>query len=261
MRSKLKSLKDEVILITGASSGIGAACARVFAANGARLILNARRKDRLEALAGELSKQFHTTFLIRPFDVRNRTEVKVGIEQLPTDWEAVDVLVNNAGLERGFDKLHEGHIEDWEEMIDSNIKGLLYVTRLVVPGMVTRGRGHVVNIASIAGLQTYPRGNVYCASKAAVRVISDGLKQDLHGSPIRVTTISPGLVETEFSQVRFRGDVERAAQVYRGLTPLTADDIADAVFYAVTRPPHVNINEIVLMPTDQSSTTLLHRRE
>ena len=261
MRSKLKSLKDEVILITGASSGIGAACARVFATNGARLILNARRKDRFEALAGELSKQFHTTFLIRPFDVRNRTEVKVGIEQLPTDWEAVDVLVNNAGLARGFDKLHEGHIEDWEEMIDSNVKGLLYVTRLVVPGMVTRGRGHVVNIASIAGLQTYPRGNVYCASKAAVRVISDGLNQDLHGSPIRVTTISPGLVETEFSQVRFRGDVERAAQVYRGLTPLTADDIADAVFYAVTRPPHVNINEIVLMPTDQSSTTLLHRRE
>ena len=261
MRSKLKSLKDEVILITGASSGIGAACARVFAANGARLILNARRKDRLEALAGELNKQFHTTFLIRPFDVRNRTEVKVGIEQLPRDWEAVDVLINNAGLARGFDKLHEGYIEDWEEMIDSNIKGLLYVTRLVVPGMVTRGKGHVVNIASIAGLQTYPRGNVYCASKAAVRVISDGLKQDLHGSPIRVTTISPGLVETEFSQVRFRGDVERAAQVYRGLTLLTPDDIADSVFYAVTRPPHVNINEIVLMPTDQSSATLLHRRE
>ena len=261
MWSKLKSLKDEVILITGASSGIGAACARVFAANGARLILSARRTDRLEALGEELSTQFHNSILIRPFDVRNPAEVKVGIEQLPRDWEAVDVLINNAGLARGFDKLHEGHIEDWEEMIDSNIKGLLYVTRSVVPGMVTRGKGHVVNIASIAGFQTYPRGNVYCASKAAVRVISDGLKQDLHGSPIRVTTISPGLVETEFSQVRFRGDVERAAQVYRGLTPLTPDDIADSVFYAVTRPPHVNINEIVLMPTDQSSATLLHRRE
>jgi 3-hydroxy acid dehydrogenase/malonic semialdehyde reductase len=156
--------------------------------------------------------------------------------------------------------LNEGHFEDWEEMIDSNIKGLLYVTRLVLPGMLSRGRGHIVNIASIAGIQAYPRGNVYCATKAAVRVISDGLKQDLLGTPIRVTAISPGLVETEFSKVRFRGDVDRAAQPYLGVTPLTGSDVADAVHFCVTRPPYVNINEIVLMPTDQSSATLVHRR-
>ena len=226
------------------------ACAKIFAANGARLILNARRKERLEGLAGELSRQLKASILMRPFDVRNFAEVRAGIEGLPGDWDSMDVLVNNAGLARGMNKLHEGEIEDWEEMIDSNVKGLLYVTRLIVPGMVARGRGHVVNVASIAGMQTYPRGNVYCASKAAVRIISDGLKQDLLGTPIRVTTISPGLVETEFSQVRFRGDRDRAAQVYQGMTPLAADDVADAMFYAVTRPARVNINEIILMPTD-----------
>lgn len=257
----MKSLENRVILITGASSGIGAACAKIFAANGARLILNARRKDRLEAVAEELSKQFKASTLVRPFDVRNLAEVKAGIEGLPGDWDSVDVLVNNAGLARGLSKLHEGQIEDWEEMIDSNVKGLLYVTRLIVPGMVARGRGHVVNVASIAGMQTYPRGNVYCASKAAVRIISDGLKQDLLGTPIRVTTISPGLVETEFSQVRFRGNLERAALVYQGMTPLAADDVADVILYAVTRPARVNINEIVVMPTDQSSSTLVHRHQ
>jgi NADP-dependent 3-hydroxy acid dehydrogenase YdfG len=170
-------------------------------------------------------------------------------------------LINNAGLARGLEKLQEGNIEDLEEMIDSNIKGLLYVTRLILPGMVKRGRGHLVNIASIAGIQTYPRENVYSASKAAVRVLSDGLRQDLLGTPIRVTTISPGLVETEFSQVRFRGDRERASQAYRGMTPLRADDVADAVLYSITRPPHVNVNEVVLLPTDQASSTLVYRRE
>ncbi len=212
-------------------------------------------------MASELKKNFGASSLILLFDVRKLDQVKKALEGLPKEWENVDILINNAGLARGLDKLYEGSIEDWEETIDSNVKGLLYVTRLVVPGMVKRGRGHVVNIASIAGIQTYPRGNVYCATKAAVRVLSEGLRQDLLGSPIRVTTISPGLVETEFAQVRFRGDRERAAQTYRGLTPLTPDDVADAIVYSLTRPPHVNVNEIVLLPTDQASATLLHRRE
>ena len=257
----LQTLTNEIVLITGASSGIGAACARVCSKNGARVILNARREERLNALAAELKKSYGNSSLVLPFDVRNLDQVKNAFETLPMEWQSIGVLINSAGLARGFDKLQEGHIEDWEEMIDSNVKGLLYVTRLVVPGMVKRGKGHVVNIASTAGIQTYPRGNVYCASKAAVRVLSDGLKQDLLGTPIRVTTISPGLVETEFSQVRFHGDRERAAQTYKGMTPLTADDVADTIFYAITRPPHVNISEIVLMPTDQSGPTLVYRRE
>ncbi len=257
----MQSLKDQIVLITGASSGIGAACARALARSGAKVILNGRRKERLEALASELKKNFGASSLILLFDVRKLDQVRKGLEGLPKEWENVDILINNAGLARGLDKLYEGSIEDWEETIDSNVKGLLYVTRLVVPGMVKRGRGHVVNIASIAGIQTYPRGNVYCATKAAVRVLSEGLRQDLLGSPIRVTTISPGLVETEFAQVRFRGDRGRAAQTYRGLTPLTPDDVADAIVYSLTRPPHVNVNEIVLLPTDQASATLLHRRE
>lgn len=256
----MESLRDRIVLITGASSGIGAACARVLGKDGARLILNARRKERLDALASELRERYGTASHVCPFDVRDFAQAKGILEKLPAEWQAIDVLVNNAGLARGFDTLHEGQIEDWDEMIDCNVKGLLYMTRLVVPGMVKRGRGHVVNIASIAGIQTYPKGNVYCASKAAVRAISDGLKQDLTGTPVRVTTISPGLVETEFAEVRFRGNKERAAQTYKGLTPLTGNDVADAVHYCLTRPPHVNINEVVLMPTDQSSTTLVHRR-
>ncbi len=257
----MQSLEDKIVLVTGASSGIGAACARLCGKNGAKLILNARRKERLEALATELKEIFEASSFILPFDVRNLNQVKAAVERLPVDWGSIDVLINNAGVARGLDKLYEGNIEDWEEMVDSNIKGLLYVTRLILPGMVKRGRGHVVNIASLAGIQAYPRGNVYSASKAAVRVLSDGLRQDLLGTTIRVTTISPGLVETEFSEVRFHGDKERAAQPYRGMTPLTADDVADAVLYSLTRPPHVNVNEIVLLPTDQASSTLVYRRE
>jgi 3-hydroxy acid dehydrogenase/malonic semialdehyde reductase len=257
----MASLRDRIAFVTGASSGIGEACARTFARDGAKLILNARRKDRLQALSSELKAHYGVSSLTCPFDVRNLSEVRTALETLPTEWASVDVLINNAGLARGFDKLQEGRLEDWEEMIDSNIKGLLFTTRFILPGMLNRGRGHIVNIASLAGIQTYPRGNVYCATKAAVRVISDGLKQDLLGTPIRVTAISPGLVETEFAKVRFHGDVDRAAQTYRGLAPLTADDVADAVHFCVTRPPHVNISEIVLMPTDQSSSVLVNRRE
>lgn len=251
-------LKNQIALITGATSGIGAAVARVFAQAGAKLILVARRQERLEQLADELGKDASSTHLLS-LDVRDRHAVESAISNLPNDWSSIDILINNAGLSRGLDKLHEGSFQDWEEMIDTNIKGLLYLTRLIVPGMVKRDRGHVVNLGSTAGHQTYPNGNVYCATKAAVRVISEGLKQDLLGTPVRVSSVDPGLVETEFSQVRFRGDTERAKKVYQGLTPLTPADVADVIFFCVTRPPHVNISEVLLMPTDQAGSMLFNR--
>ena len=254
------SVRDKIILITGASSGIGAACAQVFAQGGAKLILAARRLERLKTMAAELNKEFETQVYLLQLDVRDRAQVESAFSKLPDSWTAVDILINNAGLSRGLDKLYEGDIQDWEEMIDTNIKGLLYVTRYIVPGMVSRGRGHVINIGSIAGHQTYPGGNVYCGSKAAVKVISEGLKQDLLGTPIRVSCVDPGLVETEFSQVRFHGDGERAKNVYQGLTPLTPDDVADVVYFCATRSPHVNISEVLLVPTDQATATLVHRR-
>jgi serine 3-dehydrogenase len=187
--------------------------------------------------------------------------VKVELENLPRDWQAIDVLVNNAGLARGLDKLAEGKIDDWEEMIDTNIKGLLYVTRFVIPGMIQRDRGHVVNVASTAGIYNYPCGNVYSATKAAVRVLSESLRMDLLGTRVHVSTISPGLVETEFSQVRYHGDKERAAKVYRGLTPLKPEDVADVIHFCLTRPEHVNVSEVLITPTDQVTSTLVHRRE
>ena len=208
---------------------------------GAQLILAARRIEKLDRLAKELvetgliasANQIHLLEL----DVRDRQKVETALNTLPESWKAIDILINNAGLSRGLDKLHEGNFQDWEEMIDTNVKGLLYMTRYIVPGMVNRGRGHVVYIGSIAGRQTYPKGNVYCASKAAVRAISEGLKQDLLGTPVRVTEIEPGLVETEFSNVRFHGDAEKAKNVYQGLTPLTPDDVADVVYFCATRSP------------------------
>jgi 3-hydroxy acid dehydrogenase / malonic semialdehyde reductase len=257
----LFSVKNLVVLVTGSSSGIGLACARIFAQAGAKVILSARRAERLENLAKELRQEFSTDVYRLPMDVTNRLEVEAQLKSLPEDWSKIDILINNAGLSRGLDKLYEGDIDDWEEMIDTNIKGLLYVTRSVVPGMVKRGRGHVINLGSLAGHQTYPKGNVYCGTKVAVRAISEGLKQDLLGTPIRVTSVDPGLVETEFSKVRFRGDEERADGVYQGLTPLTAEDVADTVFYCATRPTHVNINEVLMMPTDQSGSTLVHRQQ
>ncbi len=251
---------DQIVLITGASSGIGAACARVFAQAGAKLILAARRQERLEQLADQLSKEFVISAHLLSLDVRDRPAVESALATLPATWSSIDILINNAGLSRGLDKLHEGSFQDWEEMIDTNIKGLLYFTRLIVPGMVSRGRGHVVNLGSIAGHQTYPNGNVYCATKAAERAISEGLKQDLLGTPVRVTSVDPGLVETEFSQVRFHGNTERAKSVYQGLTPLTPADVADVVFFCVNRPPHVNVSEVLLMPTDQAGSMLLNRQ-
>ena len=254
------SLKNQIILITGASSGIGTACARIFAGAGAKLILAARRLERLQQLADTLSKDFSTEFHLLELDVRDRSAVESAISTLPPAWAEIDILINNAGLSRGLNKLHEGSFQDWEDMIDTNVKGLLYLSRYVVPGMVSRDRGHVVNLGSIAGHQTYPGGNVYCATKAAVRAISEGLKQDLLGTRVRVTSVDPGMVETEFSEVRFHGDTERANKVYQGVTPLTADDVADVIFFCVTRSPHVNINEVVLMPVDQASATLVNRR-
>lgn len=255
----MTSLANQIVLITGASSGIGEACARLLAPTGAKLLLIARRIDRLDALAAELAAEHQTPCLTRALDVRHRPAVLETLINLPDEWAAIDVLINNAGLSRGLDRLHEADIEDWEEMIDTNLKGLLYLTRQVVPGMVARGRGHVVNMASIAGLAAYPGGSVYCASKAAVRVLSDGLRQDLLGTPVRVTTLSPGMTETEFSQVRFHGDSERAATVYQGMAPLTGIDVAEVILFCLTRPAHVAISEVVLMPTAQASATLVQR--
>jgi serine 3-dehydrogenase len=254
------SVKDYVVLITGASSGIGEACAKVFAQAGAKLILAARRQERLEHLANQLTKEYGCELHLMPLDVSDRSQVESALDNLPAPWSTVDILINNAGLSRGLDKVHEASIQDWEEMIDTNIKGLLYVTRSLVPGMVSRGRGHVINLGSIAGHQTYPGGSVYCATKAAVKSISEGLKQDLLGTPVRVTSVDPGMVETDFSNIRFRGDSERAKKVYQGLTPLTPDDVADVIFFCATRSPHVNINEVIMMPTDQASATLLNRQ-
>ncbi|MEH2465770.1 SDR family oxidoreductase [Nostoc sp.] len=256
----MTSLQNQIILITGASSGIGTACAKIFAGAGAKLILAARRLERLQQLADTLSKDFSTEIHLLQLNVRDRNAVESAISTLPSAWSDIDILINNAGLSRGLDKLHEGSFQDWEDMIDTNVKGLLYLSRYVVPGMVSRDRGHVVNLGSIAGHQTYPSGNVYCATKAAVRAISEGLKQDLLGTRVRVTSVDPGMVETEFSEVRFHGDTERANKVYQGVTPLTADDVADVIFFCVTRSPHVNINEVVLMPVDQASATLVNRR-
>jgi 3-hydroxy acid dehydrogenase / malonic semialdehyde reductase len=252
---------ENIVLITGASSGIGAACARAFAISGSKLILVARREDRLQRLAAALQKEFGTQTYVLPVDVCDRTQTETQLNALPDPWHNINILINNAGLSRGLNKLHEGSIQDWEEMINTNIKGLLYVTRALVPGMVERQQGHIINIGSIAGRQTYPNGNVYCATKAAVRVISEGLKQDLLGTPIRVSSVDPGLVETEFSDIRFRGDTERAKQVYQNITPLTPEDVADAVLFCATRPAHVNISEVLLLPTDQSGATLVHRQE
>lgn len=254
-------LRDEIVLITGASSGIGLACARAFAAQGARLILAARRVERLARLAAELQAAYGACSHVIQLDVRDRAAVESALAALPAEWQAIKVLVNNAGLSRGLDKLHEANIQDWEEMIDTNIKGLLYVSRAVIPGMVERGTGHIINLGSVAGREAYPGGNVYCATKAAVRALSQALRMDLLGTPLRVTEIQPGMVETEFSLVRFHGDTERAARVYEGLTPLTPDDIADVIVYCATRPPHVNIAEVLVMPAAQASAILNYRQK
>jgi 3-hydroxy acid dehydrogenase / malonic semialdehyde reductase len=256
----MQNLQNKLVFITGASSGIGEACARQFAQNNCRLILAARRIDRLQQLVSDLKNHFNAESHLLQLDVRDHEHVKNAIASLPPHWQDIDILLNNAGLAAGLAPLQEGDIEDWDKMIDTNIKGLLYVTRAILPGMVQRNRGHIVNIGSIAGHEVYPQGAVYCASKYAVKAISQGLKMDLLGTQIRVTSIDPGMVETEFSLVRFAGDEKRAAKVYEDLTPLAADDIADAVIYAASRPVHVNISDMIILPTAQSSATLVKRK-
>jgi serine 3-dehydrogenase len=254
-------LKDKRVLITGASSGIGAACAEIFAQAGISLVLGARRKERLEQLSKSLQKRFGTVSVVMPVDVSRVDELSAAYEALPAVAKEVDILINNAGLVKGMEREWEVTPDDADVMIDTNIKGLLTMTRLVVPGMLERGAGHIINIGSISGQEVYPGGTVYCATKFAVRALSRGLKMDLLGTPIRVTSVDPGMVETEFSTVRFSGDEKRATQVYKGLTPLGPEDVADAVLFAATRPQHVNISEVLILPTDQSSAKMVHREQ
>jgi NADP-dependent 3-hydroxy acid dehydrogenase YdfG len=253
------NLEGKIVLITGASSGIGAATALAFAAEGARLLLTARRPGKLAEVASRALANGATAVHSINLDVRDHRAVLNAIDGLPEEWAEIDILVNNAGLSRGLDKLYVGRVEDWDEMIDTNVKGLLYVTRAVVPGMVVRGRGHVINLGSTAGEMTYPNGAVYCASKAAERAINDGLRQDVLGTPVRVTSVDPGMVETDFSLVRFRGDEDRAAKVYKGVKPLTPEDVAEVIVWAAQRPAHVNVARVSLTPVQQANSLLFAR--
>ncbi|MCC6683474.1 MAG: SDR family NAD(P)-dependent oxidoreductase [Bacteroidia bacterium] len=247
-------------LITGASAGIGEATASLLAANGYRLLLNARRVDRVQKLAEKLTQTNGTQCLIVPFDVRHRSEVEQAIAQLPPDWKTIDVLVNNAGLASGLAPIESGDVDDWEVMIDTNIKGLLFVTRQVIPLMIAHGSGHIINIGSIAGKEVYANGNVYCSTKHAVDALNRAMRIDLAKYPIKVSAVHPGAVETEFSIVRFKGDAERAKKVYEGFENLVAADIADAIGYILSRPPHVNINDLIIMPTAQPCAWVIHRK-
>ncbi|MGB6977049.1 MAG: SDR family NAD(P)-dependent oxidoreductase [Gammaproteobacteria bacterium] len=251
-------LKNKLVCITGASSGIGAACAELLAQYGARLLLIARRKDRLQTFAKTLQQQGANVHLLT-LDVRNAEDITRGLSELPNNWQSIEILINNAGLAAGADKFQQADVTDWDIMIDTNVKGLLYITHAIVPGMISRQSGHIVNIGSLAGHEVYSRGTVYCATKHAVAAITKGLRQDLLGTGIRVSTVDPGMVKTEFSQVRFKGDEARAEAVYTGLTPLTAEDIANAVYYCLSQPKYVNIAEILILPTNQASAQAVHR--
>lgn len=245
-------------LITGATSGIGKATARLFAEKGIRLILCGRRQERLDNLAVALQK--HTEVYILNFDVRNKIQVFESIKNLSETFSEIDILVNNAGNAHGLDPIQEGSIEDWDAMIDINVKGLLYVTKAILPNMIKRGSGHIINIGSTAGKEVYPNGNVYCASKHAVDALNQGMRIDLNGKGIKVAAINPGMVETEFSKVRFKGDTKRATKVYQGFTPLQPEDIAEIIWFTVTRPPHVNIADLTVMCLDQASSTLVNKQ-
>lgn len=253
------NLNGKNVLVTGASSGIGAACAEGFAGLGCRLMLVARRRDRLEELKADLEDRHAAEILIDVLDVRDRRAVEGWSANLPDLWREIDILVNNAGLARGLAPLHEGKVEDWEEMIDTNVKGLLYVTRAVLPAMVALGKGHLINIGSIAGHEIYPAGNVYCASKHAVAALNRALGIDTLGTGVRVSSVDPGLVETEFSLVRFHGDSEKAKSVYEGIEVLRAADVAEAVVFCATRPAHANVREMILMPSAQAAAVHVHR--
>lgn len=250
----------KIALITGATAGIGEACAELFARENYNLILTGRRADRLEKLAAKLNKKYNTEVATCAFDVRDREQVTSNLEQLPAKWKRVDVLINNAGLSQGLDPINKGDLDDWDTMIDTNVKGLLYVTRVVSNWMIENGKGHIVNLGSIAGKEVYPNGNVYCATKHAVDALSKGMRIDLVQHGIKVTAIHPGAVETEFSEVRFHGDKERAKKVYDGFEPLVAEDIAETIFFVVSRPKHVNINELSIMPTAQATASNIVRK-
>ncbi|MCX7930646.1 MAG: SDR family NAD(P)-dependent oxidoreductase [Chlorobi bacterium] len=249
-----------ITLITGATSGIGQACAELFADAGSDIIAVGRRTERLESLACSIEQKSGVRVLPITCDVRNRQAVQDALGHLPQKWQPVDILLNNAGLARGLAPIYQGSFDDWDEMVQTNLVGLLNVLRVVLPGMVERQKGTVINISSIAGREVYPNGNVYCATKHAVRALSQAMQLDLCGSGVRVTNIDPGMVETEFSLVRFHGNTERAASVYTGMTPLTGHDVAEVALFCATRPPHVSIHDVLVMPRDQASTTLVHRR-
>lgn len=250
---------NKIALITGATSGIGQSSARIFAKNGYDIIITGRRRERLAVLEDEITSTYNTRILALAFDVRDLSQVESNLGSLPAEWQDIDLLINNAGLAVGLNHIHEGVIDDWERMIDTNIKGLLYVTRVIAPGMTKRGKGHIINIGSIAGKEAYENGNVYCGTKHAVDALSKSMRIDLLKYNVKVTNIAPGMVETEFSLVRFKGDSEKAEVPYRGLDPLKGDDIADAIYYCASLPEHVNINDLVIMPTAQASATYYFR--
>jgi 3-hydroxy acid dehydrogenase/malonic semialdehyde reductase len=251
---------SKIALITGATAGIGEACAHVFARERYDLILTGRRADRLEKLSEQLRGEYNVKVVISVFDVRDREDVITKLKELSSEWKKVNVLINNAGLSQGLDPIQKGNYDDWETMIDTNIKGLLYVTRVVSNWMIGNGFGHIVNLGSIAGKEVYANGNVYCASKHAVDALNKGMRIDLLPHGIKVTEVNPGAVETEFSEVRFKGDKARAKKVYEGFEPLAAMDIAETIWFAVSRPAHVNINELTVMPTSQATATNIFRK-
>jgi len=251
---------SKIALITGATAGIGEACAHVFARERYDLIITGRRADRLEKLAKQLKTEYNVEVITSSFDVRNREDVISRLEELPPEWKKVNVLINNAGLSQGLDPIQSGSYDDWETMIDTNVKGLLYVSRVVSNWMISNGFGHIVNLGSVAGKEVYPNGNVYCATKHAVDALNKAMRIDLLQYGIKVTAVHPGAVETEFSEVRFKGDKDRAKKVYAGFEPLVALDIAETIWFAVSRPAHVNINELIVMPTAQATATNIFRK-
>ena len=250
-----------IVLITGATSGIGEATALLLAKNNYDVIITGRRKEKLLLLKEKITAETNSNVFTLNFDIRSLRENEAAINSLPEEWQNIDVLVNNAGLAAGFSLIQEGVIDDWERMIDTNIKGLLYITRLIAPKMIERGSGHIINISSVAGKETYPLGNVYCATKHAVQSVTKGMRIDLLKHGIKVSSVCPGAVDTEFSLVRFSGDKDRAKQVYKGFTPLNSQDIAETILFIVTRPKHVNIDDVLIMPTDQAFSRDFNRRE
>jgi NADP-dependent 3-hydroxy acid dehydrogenase YdfG len=250
----------KIALITGASAGIGEACAHTFAREGYNLILTGRRIKRLEDLAQHLNNKYNIEVAVSSFDIRSREQVINNLEGLPAEWKKVDVLINNAGLSQGLDPIDKGSYDDWDTMIDTNIKGLLYTSKVVSNWMIANGSGHIINLGSIAGKEVYPNGNVYCATKHAVDALNKGMRMDLLQHGIKVTAIHPGAVETEFSEVRFKGDKERAKKIYEGFDPLVAQDIADTIWFVASRPAHVNINDLIIMPTAQAAATNIFRK-